>query len=61
MLEQGQSVRNPPSEEEEAAETVCDELTATPTPHPPVMLGWEVGRETRSEVEPTKTGRCFKS
>ncbi|OPJ76057.1 hypothetical protein AV530_008924 [Patagioenas fasciata monilis] len=27
-------------EEEGAAETTCDELTATPIPHPPVLL-WE--------------------
>ena len=34
-LEQGKSVRSPPSEEEGAAETTCDELTATSIPHPP--------------------------
>jgi len=37
-LEQGQSLRSPPPEEEGAAETTCDELTATPAPHPPVLL-----------------------
>ncbi|GAB0203377.1 zinc finger and BTB domain-containing protein 5 [Grus japonensis] len=31
--------------EEGAAETMCDELTATPIPHPPVLLG---GRRLRS-------------
>ena len=63
MLEQGQSVRSPPPEEEEAAETPCDELTVTPIPRPPVLLGGG-GREIRSEVEPRKKGdvggRCFK-
>jgi len=51
MLEQGQSVRSPPPEEEGAAETKCDELTATPIPHP---LALPVGRQERngSEVEP---------
>ena len=33
-LEQGQSVRSPPTEEERAAETACDELTATPSLRP---------------------------
>jgi len=37
-LEQGQSVRSPPPEEEGAAETTCDELTAVPIPHPPALL-----------------------
>ena len=32
MLEQGQSMRSPPPEEEGAAETTCDELIATPIP-----------------------------
>jgi len=63
MLEQGQSMRSPPPEEEGAAETTCDEQTATPTPHSPVPLG---GRRERngSEVEPRKKGgvrgRCLK-
>jgi len=34
MLEQGKSVRSPPPEEKGAAETRCDELTATPFPIP---------------------------
>ena len=56
MLEQGQNVRSPPPEEEGTAETMCDELTATPIPHPPVPLG---GRRERngSEAEPEKKGR----
>jgi len=33
------------SEEEGAAETTCDELTVTPIPHPPVLLG---GRRERN-------------
>jgi len=38
MLEQGKSVRSPPPEVEGAAEITCDELTATPIPHPPAVL-----------------------
>ena len=54
-LEQGQSVRSPPPEEEGAAETRCDELTVTPIPRPPALLG---GRKERngSEAEPGKKG-----
>ena len=40
MLEQGTDERSPPPEDEEAAETPCDELTVTPIPHPPVPLRW---------------------
>ncbi|GAB0177209.1 protein kinase C and casein kinase substrate in neurons protein 2 [Grus japonensis] len=55
MLEQGNDERSPPPEDEEAAETMCDELTITPIPHPPVPLsGAEV--EAGSEVEPKKMG-----
>jgi len=39
-MEQGKS------EEEGAAETMCDELTATPTPRPPVPLR---GRRQRTQ------------
>jgi len=39
-LEQGQSMRSPPSEKEGAAETTCDELTVTHIPHSPAPL-WE--------------------
>jgi len=39
MLEQGKSVRSPPFEEEGTAETMCDELTVTPIPHPPALFG----------------------
>ena len=39
MLEQGKSVRSPPSEEEGAAETMWDELTATPVPAPCATAG----------------------
>jgi len=39
MLKQGKSVRSPPPEEEGAAETMCDELTAASIPSPPVPLG----------------------
>jgi len=38
MMEQGKSVRSPPPEEEGAAETMCDELTVTPIPRPPLPL-----------------------
>jgi len=55
MLEQGQSVRNPPPEEEGAAETTRDGLTTTPIPCPPVPLGGRRERN-RSEVDPRKNG-----
>lgn len=35
MMEQGKSLRSPPPEEEQAAETTCDELSTTPIPLPP--------------------------
>ena len=41
MLEQGQSVRSPPPEEEGAAEATCDELTTTPIPQPLCCCGEE--------------------
>jgi len=37
-LEQGKSIRNPPPEEEEAADTRSDELTTAPIAHPPALL-----------------------
>ena len=40
MLEQGQSVRSPPPEEEGAAETRHDGLTAAPIPHPSFCTAW---------------------
>ena len=54
-LEQGKSVRSPPPEEEGAAETTCDELTATPVPIPlrPSRGG---GRGIGSKAEPAKKG-----
>jgi len=48
-------VRSHPPEEEGEAETVCDELTATPVPHPFALLG-RGGREFRNKVEPGKNG-----
>jgi len=36
-------------EEEGAAET-CDELTATPIPHPPALLGWRRQRKLGVKV-----------
>jgi len=63
MLEQGKSVRSPPPEGQGAAETMCDELTTTPIPHPLVPLGVRRQRNG-SETEPGKKGgvegRCFK-
>jgi len=41
MLEQAKNVRSPPPEEEGVAETMCDELTATPIPHPPAPFTGE--------------------
>jgi len=54
-MQQGQSVRSPPPEEEGAAEATCDEPTVTPIPRPPAPLG---GRRERnaSEIEPRKKG-----
>ena len=46
-LEQGKSVSPPPPEEEGAAETTCDELTQTPIPRPPALLGAGGGRENQ--------------
>ncbi|KAK4827950.1 hypothetical protein QYF61_022565 [Mycteria americana] len=60
MLEQGKSVRSPPPEEEGAAETTCDELTATPIPLSPVPLGGG-GREFGSKVKPRKKGGVGRS
>jgi len=63
MLEQGQSVRNPPTEEEGAEETKCDGLTVTPIPHPSSPLAGRKERN-RSRVDPGKKGgvggSCFK-
>jgi len=48
-------VRSPPPEEEGAADTTCDELTAAPIPRPPVPLGGRRERNGR-EAEPGKKG-----
>ena len=48
-------MRSPPPEEEGAAETMRDELTTTPIPRPPVLLGGG-GRELRSKVKSRKNG-----
>ena len=61
-LEQGKSVRSPPPEEEGAAETMWDELTATPIPIP--LCCWRGGgRGIGSKAEPRKKGgvggRCI--
>jgi len=42
--------------EEDAVETMCDELTAIPILCPPVPVR-EGGRESGSEVKPRKKGR----
>ena len=54
-LEQGKSVRSPPPEEEGAAETMCDELTATPIPIPLCCPGGG-GTGIGSSAEPGKKG-----
>jgi len=63
MLGLGKSVRSPTHEEEEPAETMCDELTAIPIPRPPAPLRGRRERN-RSEVQPGKKGgvgrRCLK-
>jgi len=56
-------VRNPPPEEEGAPETTCDELTATPSPRPPVSPGGRRERNGSGDVFGKKggvEGRCFK-
>jgi len=44
MLDQGKSVRSLPPEGQTAAETTCDELTATPI-SPPCAALWEEGEK----------------
>ena len=43
---------------------MCDELTQTPLPRPPALLGGEEVEKIRSKVKPGKKGgvgaRCFK-
>jgi len=56
MLELGHSVRSPPPEEEGVAETTCDELTITPIPHPPALLGEGRRERNGSEAECRKKG-----
>jgi len=46
-LELGKSVRSPPSEQEGAAETTCNELTITPIP-----CSGGGGKETRVKLSP---------
>ena len=46
---------SPPSEEDEAAEIMCDEMTVNPIPVPLCHWGG-VGRESGSEVVPGKKG-----
>lgn len=52
-LEQVRSVRSPPSEEEDAAEKMCDKLTAAPIPCAPAPL---TGRSDRTR-EQQKEGK----
>lgn len=53
--EAGEKREGSSPEEEEVAETTCDELTAVSTPHPPMPL-WGGGRENQGEVRPEKKG-----
>jgi len=53
-LEQGQSVRSPPPEEEGAAETTHDELTTTPIPHLPVPLRRRKQRKSGVKLNPER-------
>lgn len=48
-------MRNPPPEEEGSAEKMCDKLTSTPIPYPPVPLrqGKEV-KKLRVKSNPVK-------
>ena len=52
MLDQGKSVRSPPPEEEGEAETMCDELTATPVPRPPVALRGKEVEDSGAKLSP---------
>jgi len=46
-------VRSTPPDDEGVAETTCDELTVTPLPCPPALLGGgEGGRETGVKLRP---------
>jgi len=45
MLEQGKSVSLLPPEGQGAAETMCNELTTTPIPCPPMPLRGEKGEK----------------
>jgi len=57
-------VRSPPPEGQGAAETTCDELTATPVPHPPAPLGERRQRKLGVKLSLGRRGgvggRCFK-
>lgn len=62
-LEQGKSVRSPPSEEEGVTGTMCDELTLQPPFPIPLCCWWGGIREIGSKIECGKkgrVGRCFK-
>ena len=54
---------SPAPEEDEAAETMCDELTLTPIPHHPVVLRGKEVEKIRSKAKPGEEGgvggRCF--
>jgi len=55
-------VRSPPPEEEGAAETACDELTATPIPHPPAPLAGRRYRKSGKKLSPRRSegwGKVF--
>ena len=52
MLEQGKGVSRPPPEEEGAAETACDELTATPIPALLHRCGGEEAEECGAKLSP---------
>jgi len=62
MLEQEKTVRSPPSQDEGAAGTTCDELTATPIAHPPVLLRERRQRKLGVKLSTGRGrvgGRCF--
>ena len=56
MLEQGNDERSPPPEDEEAAETMCHQVTITPIPCPPGPLRGGPEVEAGCEVAPGKLG-----
>jgi len=56
MLKQGKRARSLPAEEEAVAETMCNELTATPTPPPTAVLEGEEVKNSGVKLSPGGRG-----